>query len=140
MIPITYPQIAHVEVVATQSNPADTEKITFLKTTNAALQDVTYIVKVDLSAPLPITSAGFALYVGNYQVKKYSAFPGGIYFKVYDPNFFVEHAGEPLKFSVAGMAAQETAYRLPGLPEEGATALEQVSELPTQEQLLRPGN
>jgi hypothetical protein len=143
MIPITYPQVANVEVVATQSQPADTEKIAFLKTTNAALNDVTYIVKVNLSAPLPVTSAGFTLYVGDYQVRKYSAFPGGIYFKVYDPNFFVDHGGEPLKFSVLGMAAQETGSRLPTLPGADAAAtrgLQQSSELPTQEQILRLGN
>lgn len=141
MIPITYPQVANVEVVATQSQPADSEKVAYLQTTNAVLNDVTYIVKVNLSTPMPITSAGFALYVGDYRVNKYSAFPGGIYFKVYDPNFFVEHGGEPVKFSVAGTAAQETGSRLPMQTGADAAARDlQPTELPTQAQILRSGN
>jgi hypothetical protein len=83
MISITYPQVANVEIVATQSQPADSEKISYLRTTNAALDDVTYIVKVNLRAPMPVTSLGFTLYVGDYPVNKYFAFPGGIYFKQY---------------------------------------------------------
>jgi hypothetical protein len=60
---------------------------------------------------------------------------------VYDPNFFVEHGGEPIKFSVAGMAAQATGSRLP--MQFGADAVTrelQPTELPTQEQILRSGN
>jgi hypothetical protein len=141
MISITYPQVENVEVVATQSQPADSEKVAYLRTTNVALNDVTYIVKVNLSAPMPATSAGFSLYVGDYRVNKYSAYPGGIYFKVYDPNFFVEHVGEPIKFSVAGMPAQETGSRLPMLSGADAATRElQPAELPTQEQILRSGN
>jgi hypothetical protein len=142
MISIDYPQVANVEVVATQSQPSDSEKVAHLKVANnnADLKDVTYIVKVNLIAPMPITSMGFTLYVGDYRVNKYAAFPGGIYFKVYDPNFFVEHGGAPIRFSVGGMAAQETGARLP--LQSGADAVTrglQAPELPTQEQMLRSG-
>jgi hypothetical protein len=143
MISMDYPQVANVEVVATQSQPSDSEKVAHLKTANnnVDLKDVTYIVKVNLSAPMPFTSMGFTLYVGDYRVNKYAAFPGGIYFKVYDPNFFVEHGGEPIKFSVAGMAAQETGARLPlqSGADAGIRPL-QAPELPMQEQILRSGN
>jgi hypothetical protein len=141
MISIDYPQVANVEVVATQSQAADSEKVAHLKTINNNLKDVTYIVKVNLSAPMPITSLGFTLYVGDYRVNKYSAFAGGIYFKIYDPNFFVEHGGEPIKFSMGGMAAQETGARLP-LQSDAAAGMGalQAPELPTQEQMLRSGN
>jgi hypothetical protein len=143
MISIDYPQVANVEVVATQSQPADSEKVAYLKTVNnnADLKDVTYIVKVNLSAPMPATSMGFTLYVGDYRVNKYAAFPGGIYFKVYDPDFFVEHGGESIRFSMGGMAARETGVRLP--LQSGTDAVSralQAPELPTQEQLLRSGN
>jgi hypothetical protein len=141
MISIDYPQVANVEVVATQSQAADSEKVAHLKTTNNNLKDVTYIVKVNLSAPMPVTSLGFTLYVGDYRVNKYSAFPGGIYFKIYDPNFFIEHGGKPIKFSMGGMAAQETGARLPLQSDTAAgTGALQAPELPTQEQMLRSGN
>jgi hypothetical protein len=143
MMPITYPQVTNVEVVATQSQPADSEKIAHLRSTtnNTALADVTYVVKVDLREPMPATSMGYTLLVGDYPINKYASFTGGIYFKVYDPNFFAEHGGESIKFSVGGMAAHETGARLPIQPTAAATLrTTESSELPTQEQILRPEN
>jgi hypothetical protein len=143
MIFIPHPQVVQVEVVATQPQAADTRTIEHLRTTsNADLEDVAYIVKIDLSEPLPATSAGVALYVGDYRINRYYAFPGGIYFKVYDPNFFAEHGGDAIQFSVAGTAMQDSGYRLPDRPDNLPTEVSRrgltVSELPTQEAVLRP--
>jgi hypothetical protein len=147
MIPMNYPQVAHVEVVPTQPQAADSRTIDHIRMSeNILLDNVTYIVKINLSSPLPVTSAGFNLYVGNYRVSRYFEFPGGIYFKVFNPQFLVEHGGEPIRFSVGEAAAQDTGSRLPEQQVEPALDLDAAERrsapapLPTQEQLFRPGS
>lgn len=146
MMPITYPQVTQIEVVATQPQPADLRVLETLRATQPNdLDNITYIVKINLSSPLPATSIGVVLSVGDYRISRYAAFPGGIYFKVHDPHFFEEHGGEAIQFSVAGRT-QATGYQLPttaaNLPTTDETAqaaaeAEPIGELPTQEEVLR---
>ena len=152
MMSMPYPQVTQVEVVATQPQPADLRVLEHLNTTQANhLNNITYIVKINLSSPMPATSAGVVLSVGDYRISRYSAFPGGIYFKIHDPHFFEEHGGEAIQLSIAGMAPQPTGYQLPTsannlppadesiTPRSANAAAEPASgELPTQEEVLHP--
>lgn len=139
MFNIPYPEITNVEVIPTQPKPADVRSIEYIQTTNnITLDNVTYIVKISLKNPLPVTSQGFTLFLDNYRVSKYFQFPGGIYFKVYDPNFLTERAGNKLLFSIPGVGVRDTGYQLP----DNSTSLVETigtrstSILPTQEEVL----
>ena len=150
MMPIPYPQVTQIEIVATQPQPADLRVLAHLRATQTSdLNNITYIVKINLSSPLPATSAGFVLSVGDYRISRYAAFPGGIYFKIHDPHFLEEHGGEAIQFAVDGMAPQATGYQLPASATNLPTTAELImprsaeaepvpADLPTQEEVLRP--
>jgi len=89
-------KIAAVEVVAAQPTEADRAAIAHmgLKEPKAV-----YVVKVRLTAKPPVTSMAWALYVGDERVSKYWEYTDGIYFVVFDPQFFVTHKGKRLRFS-----------------------------------------
>jgi hypothetical protein len=90
------PKIAAVEVVPAQPTEADRAAIAHmgLKEPKAV-----YVVKVRLKAKLPVTSMAWALYVGDERVSKYWEYKDGIYFVVFDPQFFVAHKGKRLRLS-----------------------------------------
>ena len=56
-----------------------------------------YVVKVRLKAKPPVTSMAWALYVGDELVCKYWEYTDGIYFTVFDPQFFIRHKGKQLR-------------------------------------------
>lgn len=140
MIPITYPEITRVEVVATQPVPADIRSIQYIQSNeHITLNEVTYLVKINLSHPPLITSRSLSIYIDDYQIRRYSSFPGGIYFKIFNPRFLEEHAGEKILFSIDGVTMHDSGYQLPSSAEnvpEGADTAVRSTILPTQEQVL----
>src|SRR5262245_37036814 len=112
------PKIRSVEIVAARPEAADQRRLAHLQaTTNRAVEPVMYVVKVYLDQPLPATGSGFSLFVGNERIGKYTAFPGGVYFKVHNPGFLESHRGEPVRFSAEAefppptdAAAAQTAF------------------------------
>src|SRR5438034_9691632 len=96
----TPPHAIGIEVVAAQPTQADRAAIAHLNTTSEAeLEPVAYLVMVRLD-PIPeATSHGWALYVGDFRIPKYWQYRDGIYFKIFDPRFLDDHAGDPLRFS-----------------------------------------
>ena len=94
------PKVKSVEIAMVQPEAADVRRLAHLRAiSNAALDPVLYLVKVYLDKPLPATGTGYALYVGDERIPKYTAFLGGIYFKVHDPGLLDAHWGKPLRFS-----------------------------------------
>ena len=100
MPPASPPKAVAVEVVAAQPTDADRAAIAHLSARDRkSVAPVTYLVKVRFETMPEATSQGWALYIGDFRVPKYWATQDGIYFKVFDPQFFEEHQGEPLRFS-----------------------------------------
>ena len=109
----TAPKAVAVEVVATQPTDADRAAIAHLSTSaGRALQPVAYVVKVRFKSMPPVTSEGWALYVNDFRIPKYWEYKDGIYFKVFDPQFFLDHQGERLRFSQNGSDFVDTGLRL----------------------------
>ena len=90
------PKIAAVEVVPAQPTEADRAAIAHM---GLREPKAVYVVKVRLKAKPPVTSMAWALYVGDERVSKYWEYNDGIYFVVFDPQFFVTHKGKRLRFS-----------------------------------------
>ena len=111
----TPPQAVAVEVVAAQPTETDTALIAQLAL--PATKDraaAAYIVKVRLKAVPVATSLGWALYVGELRIPKYWEYTKGIWFKVFDPRFFADHAGAKIRFSSDGVEFIETGLTLGG--------------------------
>ena len=75
------------------------------------------------------------LYVGNSRIPKYWEYKDGIYFKVYDPQFFRDHAGGALRFSPDGTEFVETRLVLTS-PEILPSAATGTPDLPQQGDIL----
>jgi hypothetical protein len=137
-MPLTPLQVLQVDVVATRPTETDTKFIIHAgSTTRRELEPVAYIVRLRLESQPPATGAGWALFVGDLRIPKYWEYPGGIYFKVYDPAFFDEHAQDPVRFSSdLGQTFQETGLTL-GHPSRPETATAGTSDLPEQSDVLR---
>ena len=141
MIPITYPEVIRVEVIATQPIPADIRSIRHIQVNeDITLNEVTYLVKINLTNQPPITSRGLDVYVDDYHISRYSSFPGGIYFKIFNPRFFEEYAGKRILFSADGVTMYDSGYQLPAsaenVPGGFADSVVRSTTLPTQEQVL----
>jgi len=135
MVPSTPPQAVAVEVVAARPTDADEALIARLsQEAGREMEQVAYLVKVRLQSVPPATSAGWALYVGGFRVPKYWQYEDGIYFKLYDPQFFTDHAGEPLRFSPDGTEFVETGLTLAA--PEGPPPPTDVRDLPRQSDVL----
>ena len=136
-----FPAVASVEVIPTQPKPADLKNIDHISATEGVpLDRVAYVVKITLERMPPVSSQGFELYLDDYRVRKYWGFPGGIYFKVYNPRFFAKHGGKEIRFALAGEHFQDTGFQLPrpsarAAPKTKAATRTPVS-LPTQEEVL----
>jgi hypothetical protein len=137
-MPLTPLNVLQVDVVPTRPTEADAKFITHTRdTTGRDIEPVAYIVRLRLQSQPPPTGAGWALYVGNLRIPKYWEYPGGIYFKVYDPTFFDEHAQDPVRFSSDhGQTFQETGQTL-GHPSRPETATAGTPDLPEQSDVLR---
>jgi len=135
-MPPTPPQAVSVEVVASQPTDADNAAITHLS--QAAGRDVppvAYLVKIRLQTVPEATSSGWALFVGDFRIPKYWEYKDGINFKVYDPQFFTDHAGGALRFSPDGTEFIETGLVLTS-PEILPSAATETPDLPQQRDIL----
>lgn len=135
-MPPTPPQAVAVRAFAAQPTEADRAVIARLnQTTDRRLEPVAFLVTVELAVVPPATSSGWALYLDDFRVPKYWEYRHGIYFKVFDPQFFADHAGQRLRFSPNGTDFVDTDLTLP--PPEPVAAGER-SALPRQEEILNP--
>jgi hypothetical protein len=73
-------------------------------------------VKVRLKGKPPVTSMAWALYVDDELVPKYWEYTGGIYFTVFNPQFFIRHEGKQLRFSQNGIDFFDTGVALGPAP------------------------
>src|SRR5260221_11868641 len=132
MAPSSPPKAVAVEVVATQPTEADSAAIAHLSARDRkSLPQAAYLVKVRLETLPQATSQGWALYVGDFRIPKYWAFKGGIYFKVFDPQFFADHQGQPLRFSQNGTEVIDAGVKLL------APGAHDVTSLPHQNDILK---
>jgi hypothetical protein len=133
------PKATAVKVVPAQPTQADRDAIRHLSAqANRAFPGAAYLVLVRLKAIPPATSEGWALYVGDLRIPKYWEYKDGIYFKVFDPQFFAEHKGERLRFSQDEKKFIDTGLRLAApaaAPKEAAAQRRKL--LPRQEDVLK---
>ena len=132
MQPLEPPKITAVEVVAAQPTEADRAAIAHMGLKESP--EAVYVVKVRLKAKPLVTSMAWALYVDDELVPKYWEYTDGVYFTVFDPEFFTRHKGKQLRFSQNGIDFFDTGVMLTPLapPAEGNAA-----KLPLQADVLK---
>jgi hypothetical protein len=137
-MPSAPPKVVSAEVVATQPTEGDTPLIARLSTElHRRLPEAAFIIKIELEKLPEPTGDGWALYVGDTRIPKYWAYPGGIYFKVFDPAFLADHSGKPLRFSHDGQKFVNTGVRLPALQAATVSATgRRARALPRQADVL----
>ena len=132
MPPPAPPKAITVEVIAARPTEADRAAIAHLSARDrTSLPDMAHLVKIGFDTMPAATSAGWALYVGDFRIPKYWAHDHGIYFKVFDPAFFHDHQGQALRFSQNETDFIDTGLTLPASPPADP------SLLPPQEQVLK---
>ena len=101
-----------------------------------SLPGVAYVVRIRLKALPEATSHGWALYVDKLRIPKYWTYRQGIYFKVFDPQFFIDHKGGKLRFSQNGTSFTDTGLKLvaPKVPKKKSSRA--AARLPLQDDLL----
>jgi hypothetical protein len=136
-MPSAPPKVVSAAVVAAQPTAADSPMIGRLSIElNRRLPAAAFIVKIRLEKVPEPTGDGWALYVGDTRIPKYWEYPGGIYFKVFDPAFLSEHQGERLRFSHNDKDFVNTGVKLPGPGGAGASARSDAGRLPLQSDVL----
>jgi hypothetical protein len=134
----TPPKIVAVEVVPTKPSEGDSKTIALLNAqTGKSLPQVTYLVKIRLASVPPATSRGWALYVNDFRIPNYWAYEDGIYFKVFDPEFFSEHKGQRLRFSQNESEFVDSGVKLPAPTSRRAKKKGEASRLPLQSEILK---
>lgn len=130
---VSPPVAVAVEVAAAQPIEADAAAMAATERRRGQASPAVYLVMVRLAAVPPATGSGWALYVGDLRIPKYWQYLVGIFFKIFDPSFFSEHAGKPLRFS----ADTGTTFAETGLTMPAAEVVSDVrAELPTQQEVL----
>lgn len=130
------PTITAVEVVAVQSTEADRAAIAHMGVKESP--EAVYVVKVRLKAKPPVTSLAWALYVDEEFIPKYWEYTDGIFFTVFDPQFFTRHQGKQLRFSQNGIDFFDTGVQLTApAPSAAAEAKGKEAELPLQADVLK---
>jgi hypothetical protein len=138
MEPPTPPKVKAVEVVAAQPTQADSTTIAALsEQMSKPLPQVAYLVKLRLETMPQATSHGWALYVDDFRIPKYWAYKNGIYFKVFDPQFFADHKGKRFRFSQDGCEFIDTGMKLAPPASPAAKAKTGKSTLPLQSKILK---
>ena len=133
----TPPQAVAVEVVATQATEADSALMAQLDLAGAkSTAAPAYVVKLKFKALPEATSQGWALYVGDLRIPKYWAYREGIYFKVFDPQFFADHKGAKLRFSQDGSKFTDTGLKLSAPPAADRKSPRAKARLPLQDDVL----
>ncbi len=134
----TPPKAVAVEVVAAQPTEADRSVIEHLRVhEKKSLANVAYLVKVRFETMPPATSHGWALYVNDHRIPKYWAYKEGVYFKVFDPQFFVDHKGQSLRFSLNGTDFFDTGLKLGAPDAKVQESMGDGSSLPVQADVLK---
>ena len=134
----TAPQAVAVEVVAARATAADTAMVAQLESSEKkSLPGVAYIVKVRLKALPEAIGQGWALYVGKLRIPKYWTYRHGIYFKVFDQQFFRDHHGKSLRFSQNGTDFVETGLKLVSPDSSAGASVSDVTKLPLQDDVLK---
>ena len=138
MKPPSPPKITTVEIVAAQPTEADSAAIAHLSAeTNKSLPQVVYVVKVRLKTKPPVTSMAWALYVNDVLIPKYWEYRDGIYFTVLDPQFFADHKGKRLRFSLNGIDFHDTGMKLAAPPAAVSKSKGKAARLPLQAEVLK---
>jgi hypothetical protein len=138
MQPSTPPKVIAVEVVATRPTEADSAAIAHLSAeAGRRLPQVAYVVKVRFKTMPPVTSQGWALYVNDFRIPKYWEYKDGIYFKVFDPQFFADHKGQRLRFSQNGSDFIDTGKKLAAPAAAAAKSGRNTGRLPLQADVVR---
>lgn len=131
------PKIDRVEIHAARPEPADLRWLAHLaEDRKATLAPVTWLYKLYVPALPEPRGALLELLVGDTPIRRYSEFPGGLYFTVNDPELAQALAGQPICFRHEGEAeVHDTGVRMP----PAAARLRAVAdaELPAQLELLR---
>ena len=136
-MPSAPPKVVSAKVVATQPTEADKPMLAGLASElDRRLPDSAFIVKIRLDKVPEPTAVGWALYVGDTRIPKYSEYAGGIYFKVLDDTFLAEHQGKPLRFSQDDRTFVKTGVNLPGPEAPPPTAARGARRLPLQSEVL----
>ena len=125
------PKITAVEVVPAQPTEADRAAIAHM---GVKEPKAIYVVKVRLKEKPPVTSMAWALYVDDERVSQYWEYTDGIYFTVFDPEFFIRHQGKQLRFSQNGTDFFDTGVELAPAP---SVADGNAAKLPLQADVLK---
>jgi len=125
------PKITAIEVVPAQPTETDRAAIAHM---GVKEPKAVYVVKVRLKTKPPVTSMAWALYVDDERVSKYWEYADGIYFTVFDPQFFAKHAGKRLRFSYNGVDFIDTGVDLASAP---SVADGNSTKLPMQADVLK---
>ena len=125
------PKITAVEVVPVQPTEADRAAIAHM---GVKEPKAVYVVKVRLKEKPPVTSMAWALYVDDERVSQYWEYTDGIYFTVFDPQFFIRHQGKQLRFSQNGTDFFDTGVELAPAP---SVADGNAAKLPLQADVLK---
>ena len=134
----TPPKAIAVEVVATQATEADAVSMVQLDLAAAkSAAGPAYVVKLKFKALPEATSQGWALYVGDLRIPKYWAWREGVYFKVFDPQFFADHQGEKLRFSQDGNKFTDTGLKLSAPSAADKKSARAKERLPLQDDVLK---
>jgi hypothetical protein len=137
MQPSTLPNAVAVEVVPVQPTDADRSAIAHLSARDSKLlPQVAYIVKIRFETMPQATSEGWALYVKDFRIPKYWAYKDGIFFKVFDPQFFQDHHGQSLRFSQNGTEFVDTGLKLAIRRSRLEQSASEAAKLPLQDDVL----
>ena len=105
----------------------------------APLPEIAYIVKLYLATMPPPDDMGYELYIGDQQIRKYTQFNGGIYFKITNPEQLAMYRGQKVRFRRPGAAefiATEVAFPVIETRPRDAEDLRERT-LPSQDDVLR---
>ncbi|MBI4785199.1 MAG: hypothetical protein HY785_28420 [Oscillatoriophycideae cyanobacterium NC_groundwater_1537_Pr4_S-0.65um_50_18] len=132
--------LTNVQLLLARPEEADLRKIQhYAAARGAEIEEVSYIVKLYIQTPPVYNSMGVELYVGNQQIRQYSQFKNGIYFKVNDLQQLSDLQGKEVRFHRPGSDEFiSTGVRMP--TKESVTQnlrAADVTQLPTQAEVLR---
>ena len=137
----TPPRAVSVEVVAAQPTETDRAAMTSLRSAGQLGHtggDAAYVVKVKLADMPPATGHGWTLFVDEERIPKYWGYAAGIYFKVFDAQFFVRHKNAKLHFEGDDGARFDTGLKLAAPPAaEESPARRKRGALPLQDDVLK---
>ena len=132
--------LTNIQLLLARPEAADLRKIRhYAAERGAEVEEVSYMVKLYTQTPPVYNSMGVELYVGDQQIRQYSQFKNGIYFKVNDPQQLSTLQGEEVRFrrpdtdefinTGVRLPAEETINR--------SLSTADIPQLPTQAEVLR---